>query len=126
MLNFKQSSLAILATIAVSCATTSAFGAVGTSPAASALDGMHSLGLRTASGALMVARRGADDAAGDDRGGRGRGADDAAGDDRGGRGRGRGADDGANHARRGADDAAGDDRGGRGRGRGAADGAGHA
>ena len=55
-----------------------------------------------------------------------RGADDPAGDDRGGRGR--GTDDGPNHtwvitpdsdmilARRGADDPAGDDRGGRGRG----------
>jgi hypothetical protein len=45
-----------------------------------------------------------------------RGADDAAGDDRGGRGRGRGKDDGANHARRGrgADDAAGHQRRGRG------------
>lgn len=51
-----------------------------------------------------------------------RGADDAAGDQR--RGRGRGTDDGANHARRGADDAAGDDRGGRGRGK--DDGANHA
>lgn len=49
-----------------------------------------------------------------------RGADDAAGDDRGGRGRGK--DDGANHARRGADDAAGHQR----RGRGADDGANHA
>ena len=49
-----------------------------------------------------------------------RGADDAAGDQR----RGRGTDDGANHARRGADDAAGDDRGGRGRGK--DDGANHA
>ena len=47
-----------------------------------------------------------------------RGADDAAGDQR----RGRGADDGANHARRGADDAAGHQR----RGRGADDGANHA
>jgi hypothetical protein len=57
-------------------------------------------------------RHGADDPAGDDRGGRagrggrqGRGNDDPAGDDRGGRGRGRG---------RGNDDPAGDDRGGRG------------
>ena len=68
---------------------------------------------------VELAKKGADDAAGDDRRGRGRGADDPqphrselmakrgaddpAGDDRGGRGRG-------------ADDPAGDDRGGRGRG----------
>jgi len=71
---------------------------------------------------------------------RGRGADDPAGDDRGGRGRGKGghgADDGPNHAsssselpfllaRHGADDAAGDDRGGKGRKGGRDDGAGHA
>ena len=60
------------------------------------------------------------------------GADDPAGDDRGGKGR--GADDGANHAwdvvpglilaKNGADDPAGDDRGGKGRG--ADDGANHA
>lgn len=37
--------------------------------------------------ATVIAKRGADDPAGDDRGGRGRGADDPAGDDRGGRGR---------------------------------------
>jgi hypothetical protein len=53
------------------------------------------------------------------------GADDPAGDDRGGKGR--GTDDGANHAslpgemlilaKHGADDPAGDDRGGKGRGR---------
>ena len=78
----------------------------------------------TASSDIILARRGADDAAGDDRRGR--------------RGRGRGADDGVGHtemmtvepiilARRGADDAAGDDRRGRrGRGRGADDGVGHA
>lgn len=67
------------------------------------------------------------------------GADDPAGDDRGGKGRGK--DDGANHtmlngadsdivisARRGADDPAGDDRGGKGggKGRGKDDGANHA
>ena len=44
-----------------------------------------------------LARRGADDAAGDDRGGRGRGKDDGANHAR----RGRGADDGAAHQRRG-------------------------
>lgn len=50
------------------------------------------------SGATIdLAKRGADDAAGDDRGGRGRGKDDGANHAR----RGRGADDGAGHQRRG-------------------------
>ena len=107
MLNFKQSTLAAVATIALGCAGTPALAATGNGPSVRADSALHSLGLRTDNGPLVLARRGADDAAGDDRGGRGRGADD-----------------GANHARRGADDAAGDDRGGRGRG--ADDGAGHA
>jgi hypothetical protein len=78
-----------------------------------------------------LAKKGADDGPGDDRGGRGRGRDDSQRDDRGGRhgggGKGRGGhDDGPNHtsisgsyqiAKHGADDGPGDDRGGQGRGR---------
>ena len=77
-------------------------------------------------GSATLARHGADDPAGVDRGGRGRGrggADDGRGrgaDD----GRGRGADDGRGHTRNGADNAPGDANGGRGRG--ADDGRGHA
>jgi hypothetical protein len=78
----------------------------------------------TATGEVVVARRGADDGAGDDRGRRGRGADDGAGHTQ--------LDNLADVivvARRGADDPAGDDRGRRGRqgrGRGADDAIGHA
>ena len=71
---------------------------------------------------LLLARRGADDAAGDTR--RGRGKDDPAGDDRRARTLKNGADDPAGHTRRGrgTDDPAGDDKR---RGRGTDDPAGH-
>jgi len=78
-----------------------AFGAVGCSnqsptEPASFDDAPAAKSLSTTAGAEITGKRhGADDPAGDDRGGRqGRGADDPAGDDRGGRrGRGRGQDD---------------------------------
>lgn len=54
-------------------------------------------------GAIVIARRGADDPPGDDRGGRGRGKDDRGKDDKGGKSKGKGGkgrgghDDGPNH-----------------------------
>ena len=54
-------------------------------------------------GAIVIARRGADDPPGDDHGGRGRGKDDRGKDDKGGKSKGKGGkgrgghDDGPNH-----------------------------
>ena len=79
----------------------------------------QSLSVAAPAAPIVVARRGADDPAGDTRRGRGNddplfhkrhGADDPAGDTR----RGRGKDDPILHKRQGADDPAGDNRRGRG------------
>jgi hypothetical protein len=99
-------SLSTLALGAVGCSN-------GQSPTEPAFDSLDAPIAASSSSSVSVddKRHGADDPAGDDRGGqRGGGNDDRNGDDRGGR-RGRGGDD-----RNGNDDRNGDDRGRRGRG----------
>jgi hypothetical protein len=82
-----------------------AFGAAGCSNGQSPTEPTFDPPAATKSLPTFVGKRhGADDPAGDDRGGQGQGADDPAGDNRGGR------------QGRGADDPAGDDHGGRGNG----------
>lgn len=66
-------------------------------------------GLQSLNGPVLLGKHGADDPAGDDRGGKGRGSDDPAGHTW-------VATPGLILAKHGADDPAGDDRGGKGRG----------
>lgn len=84
MSKFNLNHLTAAATVAIGLVSTPALAAWGAAPSAVLADvSQQVLESRTDHGSVVLSRRGADDAAGDDRGGRGRG---------------RGADDGAGHA----------------------------